>query len=109
MRVNMDDDSIQYAGIDEGGGNMWNYNGVPFTGIIEEFYDNGNLVGEIECKNGYTDGLQTEYYENGQINEEYYLKYNRRYGTYKHWDENGVLLVHLVFDNDGNIINRILG
>lgn len=109
MRINIEDDNLDYAGIDEGGGNMWNYNGIPFTGIIEEFYDNGNLVGETECKSGYTDGLQTEYYESGQISEEYFLKYNRNYSTSKKWNEAGQLIRHLIYDNDGNVINRIVG
>jgi antitoxin component YwqK of YwqJK toxin-antitoxin module len=109
MRINIDDSNLEYVGIDAGGGNMWNYNGTPFTGIIEEFYDNGNLVGEREFKDGYTNGIQTIYYENGQIKEEYFLRYNRNYNTYKYWNENGVLLMHVVFDDHGNEINRILG
>ena len=109
IRINFDDNDLQYAGIDAGGGNMYNYKNQPFTGIIEEFYANGNLTGEIECKNGYSDGLQTTYYENGQMQEEYYLKYNRFYGSYKRWDENGNLISHTEYDNNGDLIRRVVG
>lgn len=109
IRVNFDDDDLQYAGIDGGGGNMYNYKNQPFTGIIEEFYANGNLAGIIECKNGYTDGLHMEYYENGHMKEELYLKYNRFYGAHKYWDGNGNLILHVEYDNNGNEINRIVG
>ncbi|MEN0056768.1 MAG: hypothetical protein AAGC65_24030 [Mucilaginibacter sp.] len=109
MRVNFDDDDLQYAGADAGGGSMYNYKNQPFTGTIEEFYANGNLAGEIECKSGYTDGLQRLYYVNGQMQEEYYKKYNRFYNSYKYWDENGNLTRHIEFDNNGNQIRRIVG
>jgi len=109
IRVNFDDEDLEYAGIDAGGGNMYNYQSQPFTGIIEEYATNGNLIGELEFKNGYTDGVTRIYFESGQIKQEYYLKYNRFYGSYKLWDASGNLIRHIEFDNDGDEINRIIG
>ena len=71
---------------------MFNYRGQPFIGIIEEYASNGNLVGELEFKNGYADGLTRIYFESGQIQEEYYLKYNRFYNSFKCWDSTGNLV-----------------
>lgn len=83
MRINFNDSNLEYAGIDAGGGDMYNYNNVPFTGTLEEFYPNGNLIAEVECVNG----LQTELYENGQLKCRYYLKYNHFYNSFKKCNE----------------------
>jgi len=109
MRVNMDDSDLEYAGIDAGGGNMWSYQGKPFTGVIEEFYANGNLAGEIECKDGYTDGIQKSYHVSGKLERECSKRHNRYYSTYKSWDESGNLLLHIEFDNNGKEVRRIVG
>lgn len=55
--VNFNDDDLQFETIDAGGGSIYSYHGQPLTGIIEEYYDNGNLAGEMEYKNGYCDGI----------------------------------------------------
>lgn len=109
IRVNFNDDNIEIKHPDAGGGSVYYYLGVPFTGIIEEFHTNGNLIGEIEAKNGYTDGRIAQYYENGQIQEEKFKKLNRLYDSYKYWDEIGNLTLHIIHDNDGNEIQRIIG
>lgn len=108
-RVDFNDDDLEYMGIDAGGGSMWNYQNEPFTGILEEFYENGNLIGESECRNGYTYGLQTEYFENGQIKEEFYEKYNRFYNAFKSWNEEGILIRHFEFNQEGKLISKIVG
>lgn len=73
-RVNESDPDLQYAGIDAGGGNMYNYKGEPFTGTIEDLYPNGDLRGVAEFKDGYVDGRVADYY----------TKYNRHYDSYKY-------------------------
>ncbi|WP_182959572.1 toxin-antitoxin system YwqK family antitoxin [Pedobacter gandavensis] len=108
-RVNINDAEVEYTGIDAGGGSMWNYQNEPFTGILEEFYENGNLIAETECRNGYTYGLQTMYFENGQIEEEYYEKYNHFYGSFRLWTEDGILIRHFEFNPDGELISKIVG
>lgn len=108
IKVNFDDDDLQYKSIDAGGGNRYDYQGLPFTGIIEEFHENGILIGETECKNGYTDGLQRLYYENGQMEREYYIKYNRCYKSYKSWTKTGSIRIHIEYDEKGNEISKII-
>ena len=43
---------------------------TPFTGKVEDFYDNGQKVEEGNYKDGKLDGLYTSWYENGQKREE---------------------------------------
>ncbi|AYN03385.1 MULTISPECIES: toxin-antitoxin system YwqK family antitoxin [unclassified Flavobacterium] len=109
IRINFNDDSIEIKHPDAGGGSTYFYQGVPFTGIIEEFHNNGNLIGEIEVKNGYTDGRIVHYYDNGQLQEEKFKKFNRLYNTYKYWDEQGNLILHIIHDNNGDEIQRVIG
>ncbi|SHE81176.1 toxin-antitoxin system YwqK family antitoxin [Pedobacter caeni] len=108
IRVDFDDDDLQYKSIDAGGGNMYDYRGLPFTGTIVEFHNNGNLIGETECKNGYTNGWQRLYYSTGQIEREYYVECNRNYKSYKCWDEVGKLQMHIEYDENGNEISKLI-
>ena len=39
---------------------------TPFTGKVEDFYDNGQKVEEGNYKDGKLEGLYTSWYENGQ-------------------------------------------
>lgn len=89
MNVEFDDIEIMHP--DAGGGNVYFYNGQPFSGTIVE-HINGVLVGETTVLNGSTQGRVASYFNNGQIMEEYFKKYNRLYGIYKEWDENGTLI-----------------
>ncbi|OUL63706.1 toxin-antitoxin system YwqK family antitoxin [Flavobacterium sp. AJR] len=110
-RINFNDDNIEIKHPDAGGGTYYYYyyQGQPFTGILEEFYSNGNLIGEITVVNGHVDGRQTQYYENGQIKEECFEKLNALYNTYKYWNELGNLILHIIHDNNGNEIQRVIG
>ncbi|EHO78791.1 hypothetical protein HMPREF9942_00862 [Fusobacterium animalis F0419] len=36
-----------------------------FTGIVKDYYDNGNLENEMAFKDGKKDGISKLYYENG--------------------------------------------
>lgn len=85
----------------------------PFTGAFIEYYDNGNIKGEGEFKDGEVHGLRLMYYENGskslersykngisegasieyypsgEIKQEVYFKNGREEGTAKVFYENG--------------------
>lgn len=89
MIVNFDE--IELKSPDYGGGNVYYYQGQPFTGTIVE-YKNNVLIGEISVIEGHTQGRVALYYDNGQIEQEYFKKYNQMYGIYKRWDENGNLV-----------------
>ena len=44
-------------------------NNIPYTGIYNEYYENGEIRVEINLKNGVQDGLTNIYFENGIKNE----------------------------------------
>ena len=106
IRVNIDDLELEYVGADAGGGSIFEYKNEFFTGIMEEFHDNGNLSAEFEFKDGHANGKQKTYFENGQVKHEYYVRYNRSYDSSRLWNENGDLLLQVDYDDDGNEISR---
>ena len=97
MNINFDD--IEIMSPDDGGGSVFYYNNLPFTGTILE-YSNGVLVGEITVVDGSTNGRVALYYNNGSIKEEYFQSYNRPFGIYKSWDENGNLFEEQDFGDE---------
>ena len=94
MTVKYDD--IEFMHPDAGGGSVYYYRGKPFTGLIVEYNSNGVLISEITVVDSHTWGRVAGYYDNGQIEEEYFEMFNRMYGLYRKWDEEG----HLVAEHD---------
>ncbi len=101
------DKVLEFRGVDNAGGAIYYYQGKPFTGIIEAFYDNGNLEDEAEYSEGHIGGVQRKYHQNGQLEEEYYKYFGRLDKYYKEWDENGNLIAHSIYV-DGKEAERIL-
>jgi len=85
-------EDLEFSGYDGGGTPIYKYDGNYFTGIIEEYDDAGNLIGETEYRNGYIEGVQREYYASGQLKQEYHEKDNLLDGMYREWDENGKII-----------------
>lgn len=80
---------LEYAGHDAGGGCMYRFNGVPFTGIIISRYGSGIICDEMSYVNGYENGRYREYDIYGNLRIEFFIKLNIRYGIRTEWDENG--------------------
>ena len=97
VTINYDDPDLTPAGLDVGGGEIYHYQGIPFTGMLQYSFPNGNLQTEIAYVNGHPEGVWREYYLNGQIMEESYIKYNLYYGPFKEWDESGNLITESDF------------
>ena len=97
MIVEFDDIELMHP--DAGGGNVYFYNGEPFTGTIVE-HMNGVLVGEITVINSHTEGRVASYYNNGQIRYEYFQKHNRMYNLYRRWNINGVLEKEIDYETE---------
>lgn len=96
-------DLLQSDGFDAGGGEIYKYQNQPFTGILIEYYENGNVLGEEEFKNGHREGVQRTYFQNNQKEEEFYIKYNRLDGIFRRWDISGKLLRETIW-KDGSCI-----
>mgnify|MGYP001619047964 CR=1 FL=1 len=107
MGLLLTEDLLEFDGFDAGGGEMYKYNGQPFTGIIVEYYSNGNVAAEEEFVNGYRNGVQRRYFQNNQKQEEFNIKFNRIEGTFKIWDSSGNLKSESIW-KDGDCIQVIL-
>ena len=94
--MDIDINDIEIMNPDIGGGNVFWYQGQPFTGTIVE-YKNNILVTEISVVDSHTHGRFALYYDNGQIMKEYFEKYNQTYGIYREWDINGNLVSEIDF------------
>ena len=76
---------------DGGGVPVYRYNGLGFTGIVEE-YDGSILYSEDEYVNGFQEGWMRIFYYNGQLQMEVKMHNNLQVtGTYKEYDQNGTL------------------
>ena len=80
---------------------------ILFSGIIQSFYENGNLMDEAEFTDGHIGGVQREYYENGQMKDEVTIRYAKPEGDWRGWDEQGNLLYHSVW-KEGEMIKEII-
>ncbi|MCW5907229.1 MAG: hypothetical protein KIS94_05180 [Chitinophagales bacterium] len=85
-------EDLEFSGYDGGGSPIYKYDSDYFTGIILDYNNQGNLIGETEYRNGYIEGIQREYYASGQLKQEYQEKDNLLNGVYKEWDEDGKLI-----------------
>ena len=49
-----------------------------------------------------------QYWPNGKLKEKYFQKYDFFKGSFKSWNEEGTLTTHVEFDDDGNLLKRII-
>lgn len=110
LRVNIEDSNLTLRDRPTNwGGGVSLYNGQLLTGVIYEYYPNTNqLSDECEYRDGIPDGRQVQYWENGNMKEEYFAKYDNTYGSFKTWNEQGVLTFYAEYDQFGNLIKRIV-
>src|SRR5687767_12859089 len=92
------DPQLEFAGTTPNGLMKYNYEGEPFTGLVEYWEDAGYKSGETEYVDGVPQGGSRSYYPNGQIEEESYSWYGRIDKYFKKWDEKGNLIIHSTWD-----------
>ena len=71
-----------------------NYKDGEIDGLYEGFYDNGQLETRTNYKIGTEEGLQEEFFDNGQLQEKRNI-------------ENGELVLHQTFNQEGNPLNDL--
>ena len=92
--------SEQLEWVIEYGSEINYYKGVPFTGISEDFFENGQKKFSQTYLNGKRDGIGTHWFENGQKQfEEHYID-GKKEGLFTTWFENGNKLYEENFKND---------
>ena len=62
---------------------------APFTGLVQDFYSNGQKAAEESCRDGKKHGSSTLWHENGQKKAEGNCKDGKQQGTATVWFENG--------------------
>jgi antitoxin component YwqK of YwqJK toxin-antitoxin module len=54
--------------------NITYYKGTPFSGVFEEYFENGQLEVKKTYKEGKINGLYERYHENGQLKSKFFFK-----------------------------------
>jgi antitoxin component YwqK of YwqJK toxin-antitoxin module len=109
LRINNDDQNLTLRNRPTNwGAGVYLYNGIPFTGIKVYRYDDNEISAEYEYKDGIPDGRQIDYWPNGNLQEECYQRYDYYVGSYKRWNEQGLLISHQEFDEFGNWVKTNL-
>jgi len=101
----IDVSSDEYKYIEETEGDVIQYKGVPFNGILTETFENGQLMGKGSFKDGKRDGHYELYSENGQLKEKGTYKDGQFIGFFEEYNEDGWKLTGEEVDN---MVNRIL-
>lgn len=90
------------------------FEGRPFSGITEDFYEDGQIAHRRTWLNGLQHGLQQDWYGSGQISMEESSCMNQLHGYRRAWHPNGKLayetlgehghlITHKEWDEQGNL------
>jgi antitoxin component YwqK of YwqJK toxin-antitoxin module len=77
------------------------FNEQPFTGIVYEYYDIGQLAYEGFYDEGLPQGLQQDWYRNGQMEGKAYAIRGQGTSESWHWYENGIQKSYRKNDRNG--------
>ncbi|MGG0277491.1 toxin-antitoxin system YwqK family antitoxin [Bacillus rhizoplanae] len=94
-------------------------NGKPFTGLVYELYDNGNLIYYTNYVKGFIEGELIEFYKNGNLKSVKNLIHGQSNSTERIWYESGELkfegeykfgiaLHYMEWDEKGRILKQKL-
>lgn len=71
-----------------------------YTGLVREYYSNGNIKEEVEYKEGYKNGYSKEYSRDGYLKEESEYKKGKVDGVRKLYYDSGKLQIYQEWKND---------
>jgi antitoxin component YwqK of YwqJK toxin-antitoxin module len=93
-----------YSETQERGGVLYIVNeDKPYTGIVFNNHDNGNLRYEAPYKNGLKNGEVVSYYQNGQLRVKANYKNGQYDGSYQEYFDNGELAIDWIY-KDGELV-----
>ena len=72
-----------------------------FSGLVIEYYGNGNIKSKLEYRDGHARGLCQIFLENGTLSESGYWIGNRWVGSYSLYYKNGQVAHNFNFDSKG--------
>ena len=73
--------------------------GLPVVGIVNSYYDSGNLQYKSNYVNGLLNGIRKEFYESGALKSETNWKDGKQNGVAKFYHENGKLKIETNYIN----------
>ncbi|MGV9663635.1 toxin-antitoxin system YwqK family antitoxin [Nocardia niigatensis] len=82
------------------------HDGALYTGEVEEYAENGQLVELSTYYEGIENGLQQEWWPNGNKRAEGVTKMGSAVGEWRYWHENGQMSEQVVLDADGQEMTR---
>ncbi|WP_040804462.1 toxin-antitoxin system YwqK family antitoxin [Nocardia concava] len=82
------------------------YEDEPYTGEVEKYADNGQLVLLFNYADGVEDGPQREWWPDGSKRSEGVTRMGAAVGEWQHWYENGQLKERVVLDDNGLLLAR---
>tara|TARA_B110000503_G_C6747768_1_gene250313 strand:- start:63 stop:443 length:381 start_codon:yes stop_codon:yes gene_type:complete len=88
-------------------GDVSYFEGKPFTGVVFDVYEDGQLMYETIYKDGKRDGLAKGWYDNGQLEVMYNYKDGDIDGLYKRYYYNGQLKEEANFKDGEEVGTRI--
>ena len=91
--------------------------GKPFTGLVYELYENGNLAYYSFYKSGFKEGNYVKFHKNGKVRSIDYMVKGQTRGVRKKWYESGELMYegefrfgiclrYIEMDRQGNILRQ---
>lgn len=93
LRVNSDDLEIDY-----GDGDVYLWQGKPFTGLAYEMHPDGSLWSEVEYVAGREHGLARDWFPSGQLQGETSYYRGKYFGPDREWDAQGQLRSEIVYE-----------
>ena len=70
------------------------------NGVVETYYDNGQLESRANYENGELNGLRETWYENGQLMTRTHYENGKLNGLCERWDERGNLIESTMYKDD---------
>lgn len=90
--------------LDSNDGTYYEYNGVPFTGILKDYRNDGTVREEVHFKDGYRHGPTIGYFPDGTTPQLEDIWNNNRIYSSKQWDIHGNLESETITTYGGGVI-----
>jgi uncharacterized protein len=81
-------------------------NGLPYSGLCIDSFENGEIKSEKNYKNGLLDGSFSRYYKNGQISVEVNYEMGKPIGGYKEYYESGRIKTEKIDNGKKQMLTR---
>lgn len=78
----------------------YDQDGIPLSGTIQGFYQNGRLAWETQWMEGKLHGVTRHYFNNRKLQEETTWVNGKMHGPARWYDEQGKLRREIVYEND---------